>query len=139
MPTYVNINHVSLDREKLGLDFLRTHYSGWVTYDIHHWLERYHEELLLKPLNGLSAIIPKLYKRELGDMEGPEKEVFKDVDHHGLFEMIMEDFIHLEHIPVSDFCFIVPGTYKLPGDQDSSSASAAAERSDASTAPTNSS
>ncbi|QTH80284.1 hypothetical protein PA10_00084 [Pseudomonas phage pPa_SNUABM_DT01] len=138
MPTYVSISAVSYDLDKLNLDFVGQHYSGWATYDIHKWLEKYHEALLLKPVNGLSAIIPKLFVQEPGDRSGPESEFFNGVDRHGLLEMVMEDFIHLEHVPVSDFCFVVPGSYKMLEDQ-SSSRSAAAAFSEASTAATKSS
>ncbi|MNI54138.1 hypothetical protein D3C73_1090200 [compost metagenome] len=132
MPTYVNINAIAYESEKLTPAFIGQHYSGWVTYGLHPWLEKHYEAMLAQPLNGLSAIIPKLFIQEPGEREGPEADFFKDVDHHGLFEMVMEDFIHIEHVPVSDFCFIVPGTYKMLEDQESSR-SAAAALSEAST------
>ncbi|MMZ68988.1 hypothetical protein D1872_317430 [compost metagenome] len=62
------------------------------------------------------------------------------MDKHGLLEMIMEDYLHIEHVPVSDFCFLLPRTYKLPDEEEeepdpqmSSSFSSRKARSEAST------
>lgn len=124
-PPYVKFGVGRYDTAKLTPAFFDTYYNGWVTYDLQKWLEIHHEQLLVKPLNGMSVISPKLFMKEPGEFK-TEDEVFKEADVHGLFEMVMEDFLHIEHLPVSDFCFLVPGTYRIPEDQASSSSSAMA-------------
>lgn len=142
MPTFVNVNAVSIKPETMTPLFLKTHYSGWVTYSHHAWLEMHQLELLGNPINGVAVITPKLLVKVLGEDE--HSEVFKDVDKHGLLEMVMEDYLHIEHVPVSDFCFVLPKTYQLPEDDEddvqlSSSMSSRMARSDASTEVTKSS
>lgn len=145
LPVYVQVGMCRLSIEDLSPEMIKSHYSGWVTYDIHPWLEVYHEDLLATPLNGLSVITPKLFKREPGESIDEEEDIFKGMDKHGLLEMVMEDFLHIEHINVSDFCFVVPGNHKLPDDEpmeeeeDYSSLSSRRARSDSSTDTTKSS
>jgi len=118
VPPYVEVHVVSHSPESLSPEALSRQYSGWVTYHFHPWLELHNETLLVKPINGVSVILPKLYYRELGEEDELTGEL-QGADRHGLLELVMEDYIHLEHIPVSDFSFIVPGTYRLPEDQSS--------------------
>ncbi len=131
VPPYVEIGTVSLSPNAITPEALNRSYNGWVTYHFHQWLEKHHETLLFKPINSVAVILPKLYQRELGEGgEVPEMpEEMKTADKHGLLELIMEDYIHLEHIPVSDFSFIVPGTYRLPEDHSSSENLAASDAS----------
>ncbi|MCY1285066.1 hypothetical protein D9M70_339910 [compost metagenome] len=115
MPPYVVTRTISLDPEKMTPENIEYQYNGWITYDFHGWLEKHHNALLVKRLNGLSVILPRLFVEEPGERVIEEHEgTFKPEDRHGQFEMIMEEYIHLEHIPVSDFCFLLPGTYTLP-------------------------
>jgi len=124
-PPFVEIGVGRYGPEQLTPEFFDLYYNGWVTYDLHAWLAQHHDALLIKPLNQLSVIIPKLFTKEPGEHENTEDETFKGADRHGLFEMVMEDFLHLEHIPVEDFCYLTPGSYLLPEDQSSASASEA--------------
>jgi len=141
LPTFVGVNAVSYPPEKMTPTFMQTHYSGWVTYNIHPWLELHQIELLGNPINSVAVITPKLRVKELEGMDG--EDAFKDMDKHGLLEMVMEDFLHIEHVPVSDFCFVLPKTYQLPEDEPeedySSSSSSRMARSEASTEVTKSS
>lgn len=145
LPVYVEVDICRHELADLSPEVMKNHYSGWITYDVHPWLERYHEDLLATPLNGLSVITPKLFKRELGESDDDGEDIFKDMDKHGLLEMVMEDFLHIEHIHVSDFCFVVPGEHKLPDDEPEpevnaySSLSSRRARSDSSTDTTKSS
>jgi len=137
LPPYVEVGAGNYALDKLTPEFMDRYYNGWVCYDIHAWLELHQEALLVKPINGVSAILPKLFKKEPGEHENADDEVFRGADKHGLFELVMEDFLHIEHVPVADFCFIVPGTYRLPDDHSASSSDS--DRSEASTDPTKSS
>jgi hypothetical protein len=141
LPPYVQVGVGSYSRQQLDPEFFDRYYNGWVTYDIHSWLEVHGDALLGKPLNGLSVIVPKLFSKEPGAFETNEGEVFREADKHGLFELVMQDFLHIEHMPVVDFCFIVPGSYRMPEDDEdqSSSDSSNKERSAASTDETKSS
>lgn len=139
VPTYVSVGIGCVSPEEMTPDFLKNNYSGWVTYEFHPWLEMHQDALLVRPINEVSVIIPKLFINELGD----GVDMFNDMDKHGLLEMTMEDFIHIEHIPASDFCFVIPKSHKIPepddlGDQPSSVGSRR-EASDALTDPTKSS
>lgn len=124
LPTWVEVGVGSYKAERLTPEFFDKYYNGWITYDLHTWLTVHNEALLVKPLTQLSAIVPRLFLREPGDYEDSEDESLKGADRHGLFEMVMEDFLHLEHIPVEDFCYLMPGAYRLPEDQASSPPSA---------------
>lgn len=144
LPVYVKVNWCRIPPEDMTPTFMKAHYNGWITYDHHKWLELHQHELLGVPVNELAVITPKLAVKELGELDGVEADVFGDMDKHGLLELVMEDFIHLEHVPVSDFCFVLPRTYKLPDDDEeeepqSSSASSRMARSEASTDVTKSS
>lgn len=140
LPTYVSVNMCRHSPESMTPTFLKKHYSGWITYDHDTWLELHREELLGVPINEVACITPKLFKKEPEGSMSEAEDVFKDMDKHGLLELIMEDFLHIEHIPVSDFCFLLPRTYKLPDEEEeipdpqlSSSRSSRMARSDAST------
>lgn len=139
LPVYVKINMCHMEPKALTPTFLKNHYNGWITYDLSPWLEIHQEELLGVPVNELSVITPKLFKKELGESDGAETSMFAGVDKHGLLELIMEDFLHIEHVPVTDFCFLMPGTYQIPEEEEavdpqfSSSRSSRMARSDAST------
>lgn len=139
LPTYVSVGMGHFTPEKMTPEFLKNSYSGWATYEFHHWLNMHHESLLVHPINGVSVIIPKLFISELGD----GVDMFEDMDKHGLLEMTMEDFIHIEHIPVQDFCLVVPGGYKVPAPEDLgdqlSTVGSRREASDSLTDPTKSS
>ncbi|MNX97822.1 hypothetical protein D3C86_1302030 [compost metagenome] len=115
LPSYVEIGVVRLDSSMLTPEFIDKHYNGWALYDFNEWLTIHHERLLAKPINGVSTIIPRIHKRDPGEFV-VDNEFFMEADKHGLFEMVMEDFIHLECLPASDFSFILPGTYKVAGD-----------------------
>lgn len=139
LPTYVNVNMCRHSPESMTPTFLKKHYSGWITYDLDTWMALHKEELLGVPINEVACITPKLFKQELEESASDE-DIFKDVDKHGLLELIMEDFLHIEHVPVSDFCFVLPRTYKLPDEdeemedpQSSLSRSSRMARSEAST------
>jgi hypothetical protein len=115
MPEYVVSRTVFIDPATMTPTALEYAYNGWIVYNFHPWLEKHHTELLVTKLNGLSVILPRLFIEEPGERVIEEHEgTFKPEDRHGQFEMIMEEYIHLEHIPVSDFCFLLPGTYTLP-------------------------
>lgn len=139
-PPFVSVGVGSYPLATLKPKFFETYYNGWVTYDLNAWLALHSEELLVHPQNGLTTIVPKLFVREPGEFEPEDNEVLKEADKHGIFEMVMEDFLHLEHLPVSDFCYVVPGEYRLPETQSSSeSSSSNRARSAASTEETKSS
>jgi hypothetical protein len=115
LPPYVVTKTVSISPANMTPDNIEYRYNGWITYDFHSWLELHHSTLLIKRLNGLAVILPRLFVEEPGERVIEEHEgTFKPEDRHGQFEMIMEEYIHLEHIPVCDFCFLLPGTYSLP-------------------------
>ncbi|MNH68448.1 hypothetical protein D3C73_205290 [compost metagenome] len=118
LPTYVNVNMCRHSPESMTPTFLKKHYNGWITYDHDTWLTLHKEELLGVPINEVACITPKLFKKEPEELVGDEIEAFRDMDKHGLLELIMEDFLHIEHIPVSDFCFLLPRTYKLPDEEE---------------------
>lgn len=111
LPSYAVVNTVRVNPLEWSPSEFLANYNGWLTYDFHTWLGIHHEALLHKPVNGLAVILPRLLKepREMSD-----ENIFKGTDLHGLFEMVMEDFIHLEHLDIDDYCYIMPGTYKLP-------------------------
>lgn len=134
-PPYVEINVVRIDVHSLTPEFMVKHYNGWVLYDFDEWLNIHHETLLVKPMREVSTIIPRIHKRNPEDYKVEDNEFLAVADRHGLFAMVMEDFIHIESVPVSDFSIVVPGKYRDP-DQSSSSPSM---RSDSSTAETKSS
>lgn len=139
LPAYAGVNLCRIEPKNMTPTFMKSHYTGWITYDLSPWLEVHQEELLGVPVNGLSVITPKLFKKEPGEDTGDESDVFNGMDKHGLLEMIMEDFLHIEHVPVTDFCFVLPRTYALPEEEEeeepqlSSSRSSRMARSDAST------
>lgn len=140
LPAYVQIGVCHLSPEECTPTFMKNNYSGWITYDLHPWLAMHQDELLGVPVNELAVITPKLFMKEPGEFEGAADDVFTGVDKHGLLEMVMEDFLHLEHVPVSDMCFLLPRTYTLPEEEEeepdpqaSSSLSSRRARSDSST------
>ncbi|MNB58414.1 hypothetical protein D3C87_331660 [compost metagenome] len=140
LPAYVKVNILHMEPVRLTPTFMKAHYNGWVTYDLDSWMKVHEEELLGVPVNELAVITPKLFLKEPGEFEVGEGEVFSGMDKHGLLEMIMEDYLHIEHVPVSDFCFLLPRTYKLPDEEEeepdpqmSSSFSSRKARSEAST------
>ncbi|MND13277.1 hypothetical protein D3C87_981650 [compost metagenome] len=138
LPAYVTINMCHTPPETMTPTFMKSHYNGWVTYNVMPWLEQHQEELLGVPVNELSVITPKLTVKELEGAEESDAALFAGVDKHGLLELIMEDFVHIEHVPVSDFCFVVPRSYMLPEEEEddpqfSSSRSSRMARSEAST------
>jgi len=117
LPPYANVGVVSLSPSEMSPGQMEYLYNGWITYDFHTWLEAHHEQLLVTPLNGLTVILPRIFVEDPGERVVKEEEGdFKPEDRHGHFEMIMEEYVHLEHIPVSDYCFLLPGTYRLPDD-----------------------
>lgn len=138
LPAYVQVNMCHHSPASMTPTFMGGHYNGWITYDLDSWLAMHKEELLGVPINELACITPKLFKKEPGESESSEEDIFKDMDKHGLLELIMEDFVHIEHIPVTDFCFLLPRTYKLPEEEEdepqlSSEFSSRMARSEAST------
>lgn len=115
LPEYVSVRLTNLNPLTLSPKEFINRYNGWITYDFHPWLERHKFDLLNNHIPGLAVILPKLTLGELReyDEEGNKlPDAFIDSDKHGLLEMIMEDFIHLEHIPVEDYCFMIPGMYQ---------------------------
>lgn len=124
MPPYTVIRTVSIKPEAMSPDDIEYRYNGWITYDFNRWLELHHERLLVKPINGISVILPRLFVEEPGERVVEEEDgTFKPEDRHGQFEMIMEEYIHLEHIPVCDYCFMLPKTYVLPDEPTAQSSS----------------
>lgn len=111
LPHYTSIGVVRLSPHELTPEFMKRCYNGWAIYDFNEWLEIHHERLLAHSINSVSAIIPRVHLKDPGEFQ-VDNEFFMEADRHGLFEMVMEDFIHLECIPASDFSFLMPGTYK---------------------------
>lgn len=126
LPEYTVVRAIRLDPVKTDVEFMKTYYNGWMTYDFHTWLNVHHQDLLVKRMNDVSVILPKLFMRELGEYteDVDISDELRQADKHGLFELVMEDFVHLEHMPVEDFCFIIQGRYKLPQDSGSSALTA---------------
>lgn len=113
LPPYAKISAVRERPEDLTPDLLSSRYNGWITYDFNSWLEHHHETLLFRPINEMTVIIPRLLHGKPGeDMGEIEDDPFKDADKHGLFAMVMEDYVHLELLDVEDYCFLIPGTYQ---------------------------
>lgn len=124
LPPYVVIGLVNHRPDEMAPEWFKYRYNGWITYSFHPWLETHHESLLVNKLNSLAVILPRLFVEEPGERVVNEEDGnFKPEARHGQFEMVMEEFIHLEHIPVADFCFLLPGTYRMPEDVDPQSSS----------------
>lgn len=111
LPSFTVVNSTNIALEQLTPDFIEGRYDGWTTYGFYDWMAIHHERLLAKPINGLSVITPRIFVRDPRGFE-VDNDFFKEADKHSLFEMVMEDFVHIESIPVSDFSFVVPGSYK---------------------------
>lgn len=115
LPPYAVVNVINADYKDMTPDWIEYRYNGWATYDFHKWLEVHSDRLLVKPLNGLSVILPRVFMEDPRERVVEENaECFRIEDRHSLLEMVMEDYVHLEHLPVQDFCFLLPGTYNVP-------------------------
>lgn len=132
LPGYVGVEIVNIDPVSLTSRMFLSRYSGWVTYDFNRWLEKHHEDLLVNPMNQVSVIIPRLTYGEPRD-DDEYKEIEKSLegyDKHGLMEMVMEDFVHIEHLPITDFCYISSDAIKA-GVEAAQSSSASSDTADA--------
>jgi hypothetical protein len=126
IPPFVQINSRRINPKKLGPTDFKALFDGWVTYDFDAWFTMHHEELLYRRANSLTVILPRLHVSAPGEYDTQEDEAMNKLDKQSLHAMVLEEFIHLEHLPVVDFCFFTPGSYS------SSSSSSSPSRSESS-------
>ena len=126
VPEFVKINAVRHPHEILDPLTLKGAYDGWATYAYDEWLKVHHQALLFKRINSVTVILPRVHTSDPRKQEVQEDEAINQLDKHSLQAMVMEEFIHLEHLPVVDFCFFTPGSYAPKKNQDSSSTSSKA-------------
>lgn len=125
VPEFVKINAVRHPHEVLDPLTLKGAYDAWATYAYDDWLKIHHQALLFKRINEMTVILPKVHTSDPRKQDVQEDEAINQLDKHALQAMVMEEFIHLEHLPVVDFCFFTPGSYAPKKGQDSSSSSRA--------------
>lgn len=124
LPEYCSVTSRRIDMSKTGPQALQSAYDGWCTYDFDSWFAKHHEELLYRRANDLTVILPRLHISAPEEYETQEDEAMNKLDKPSLQAMVLEEFIHLEHLPVVDFCYFTPGTYSSSSSS-SNSASAA--------------
>ena len=112
IPEYVHISSRRLDLSKVGPMEFQKAYDGWCTYDFDAWLAVHHEELLYRRANDLTVILPRLHISAPEEYETQEDESMNKLDKPSLQAMVLEEFIHLEHLPICDYCYFTPGSYK---------------------------
>lgn len=115
---FVHINSRRINPKSLNPVTFKGMFDGWATYDFDSWFAMHHEELLYRRANELTVILPRLHISAPEEYETQEDEAMNKLDKQSLHSMVLEEFIHLEHLPVVDFCFFTPGSY---GDSSSSS------------------
>lgn len=125
IPEYCSVNARRIDLLKVGPQALQASYDGWCTYDFDSWLAKHHEELLYRRANDLTVILPRLHISAPEEFETQEDDAMNKLDKPSLQAMVLEEFIHLEHLPVCDFCYFTPGSYTSSSSSSTSTASAA--------------
>lgn len=124
IPEYCSISARRIDPNKVGPQAFQAAYDGWCTYDFDSWLAKHHEELLYRRANNLTVILPRLHISAPEEYETQEDEAMNKLDKPSLQAMVLEEFIHLEHLPVVDFCYFTPGSYSSSSSSSSSSSAA---------------
>lgn len=129
IPEHVKINAVRVNLQKLDPDNLKASFDAWCTYDFDAWLKIHQEALLFKRANSVTVILPQRHLSAPEQYELADDEDLNKLDKCSLLAMVMEEFIHLEFLPIGDFCFFTPGNYSSSSPSSSSSASGSATKS----------
>lgn len=116
----VSINSRRINTNKLGPTEFKSMFNGWVTYDFDSWFRLHAEELLYRRANELTVILPRLHISAPEEYDLQDDEALSKLDKPSLHAMVLEEFIHLEHLPVVDFCFFTPGSYTSSSSSSSS-------------------
>lgn len=111
LPPYVVVGHGRYDPKKLTPQVMKESFDAWCTYEFDSWLTTHHQALLMNKINQLAVILPRLHVRDPGEFKDEEDTAMEQLDMTSMMEMVMEEFIHLEHLPVMDFCYYVPQSY----------------------------
>jgi hypothetical protein len=120
IPPIVHINSRRINTQKLTPTEFKAMFNGWVTYDFDAWFRVHAEELLFRRANELTVILPRLHISAPGEYDIEDDESLNKLDKPSLHAMVLEEFIHLEHLPVVDFCFFTPGSYNSSSSSSSS-------------------
>lgn len=122
IPAHVNIGVARYDPKDLKPREFKQQFDGWVTYAYQDWFALHHQELLVRRANELTVILPRLHERPPEEFRH-EDTALNELDKLNLHALVMEEFIHLEYMPVCDFCFFTPGTYSSSSNGPTGSAS----------------
>jgi hypothetical protein len=124
LPEHVGIGITRIDPKDLPPIRLREEYDGWCTYDLDAWMKLHYQDLLRVRCNQVTVIAPRIHIRDPGELKpDEEQEGFNPLDVHALHSMVMEEFIHIEYLPIVDFSFFHPGAYASPPYPENSSSS----------------
>lgn len=111
IPEHVQISAARVNMDKLTPEELKKSFDGWVTYDFDAWMKVHHEDLLFKRANSVTVILPQRHLSAPEQYNVAEDAALNQLDKCALQAMVLEEFIHLEHLPIGDFCFFTPGNY----------------------------
>lgn len=129
----VHISAKSVDMRRLAPSVFLKQYDGWCTYVFDDWFTMHSNELLFHPINGVTVILPRRHLKAPGEFDVQGDDAMNQLNKQELHSMVLEEFIHLEYLPIVDFCFFTPGSYAS-----SSSSSSGASDSSASGSSTKS-
>ncbi len=103
-----SINIINHSDDLLSIDYCRENYRTMIMYNYHQWLNRYTNQIKVKPISDMALFVPRLYFDKI-----PDNKEIQELDKLGLdpWEMnkkILYPLIPIDYLPISLYCIDSP-------------------------------